>query len=248
MTTILITLAILVFLLAVVNLPSLIRSHSAESDHIYTIDCQAEEIDPLALLDQAVEDGVASIQSAKKGLENYRELIISVQRQVENGEKEKARLESRIQEALDAGNPNCAAREYAMMLADVEQNIEVNREQLQRHKDTYENFAKQVEAGQARVLAARQKAAMLGLELEQSHREKEMAQFAQDFFFGPQGFDADLARAEKLIHRQIDANRAVGHAADDLTKPVHAESIDEEDRKTAAAKILERFSPKREQS
>ena len=44
-----------------------------------------------------------------------------------------------------------------MMLADVEENIEVNREQLERHKETYENFARQVEAGQARVLAARQK-------------------------------------------------------------------------------------------
>ena len=122
-----------------------------------------EEADPLALLNQAVDDGVASIQNAKKGLENYRALIFSVQRQVENGEKEKARLEARIQEALDAGDPHHTAQEYAMMLADVEQNIAANREQLQRHKETYENFAKQVEVGQSRVLAARQKAALLGL-------------------------------------------------------------------------------------
>ena len=56
----------------------------------------AEEADPLALLNQAVDDGVTSIQNSKKGLENYRALILSVQRQVESGEKEKTRLESRI--------------------------------------------------------------------------------------------------------------------------------------------------------
>ena len=149
----------------------------------------------MALLNQAVDDGVASIQNAKKGLENYRTLILSVQRQVENGEKEKARLEARIREALDAGDPKHTAHEFAMMLADVEQNIVANREQLQRHKETYENFAKQVEVGQSHVLAARQKAELLGLELEQSKREKEMARFAQEFSFNPHGLDTDLSRA-----------------------------------------------------
>jgi len=247
MATILITLMLLVLLLAIVNLPSLIRMQAAKSDRAYTINCraEAEDVDPLDLLNQAVEDGVASIQNAKKGLENYRELILSVQRQVENGEKEKTRLESRIQEIIDADDSTGAAHEYAMMLADVEQNIVTNREQLQRHKDTYENFAKQVEAGQGRVLAARQKAAMLGLELEQSNREKDMARFARDFSFSPQGLDTDLARAERLIYQQIDANRAIGHVAEDSSAPIVAESVDEEkERKAAASKILERFTPR----
>jgi hypothetical protein len=129
------------------------------------------------------------------------------------------------------------------MLADVEQNIAANQEQLQRHKETYENFAQQVEVGQGRVLAARQKAAVLGLELEQSKREKEMARFARNFTFNPQGLDTDLARAEELIYQKIDANRAVGQVAEDLIKPIVAESVDEErERKAAASKILERFT------
>ena len=148
--------------LAVVNIPSLIRMLARGSAQAGKLGRRLEEADPLALLNQAVDDGVASIQNAKKGLENYRALILSVQRQVENGEKEKARLESRIREAIDAGDPNRTAQEYAMMLADVEQNIAANREQLQRHKETYENFAKQVEVGQSRVLAARQKADAAG--------------------------------------------------------------------------------------
>ena len=149
----------------------------------------AEEADPLALLNQAVEDGVASIQNAKKGLENYRALILSVQRQVESGEKEKARLEARIQAAVDAGDPNQTAREYAMVLADVEQHLAANREQLAKHKETYENFAKQVEIGQAGCAKPGKRPPGSGLELEQSKREKEMAQFARDFSFDPAGIE-----------------------------------------------------------
>jgi phage shock protein A len=244
MMTILITLVLLAILLLLVNIPTLIRSLTNESAQANKGGHRLEEADPLALLHQAVDDGVASIQNAKKGLENYRALILSVQRQVENGEKEKARLEARIREALDAGDPQHTAHEFAMMLADVEQNIAANREQLQRHKDTYENFAKQVEVGQSRVLAARQKAELLGLELEQSKREKEMARFAQEFSFNPRGLDTDLSRAEELIYQKIDANRAVGHVADDLTKPpILAESVDEErQRNDEASKILERFT------
>lgn len=242
MITIEITIIILAVIGVVFGLPALVKLLSAGSAQARKITRRPDDADPLALLNQAVDDGVASIQNAKTGLDNYRVLILSVQRQVENGEKEKARLEARIREVLDSGDPHRTAQEYAMMLADVEQNIEANREQLERHKETYENFAKQVEAGQSRVLAARQKAALLGLELEQSKREKEMARFARDFSFDPQGLESDLSRAEELIYQKIDANRAAGHVAEDLSKLVIAESVDDDkERKAAASKILERF-------
>jgi phage shock protein A len=244
MLTALATVILLLIILLVLTIPSLLKTSSAELAQLHKSGRRVEEADPLALLNQAVDDGVASIQNAKIGLDNYRVLILSVQRQVESGEKEKTRLEARIREAIETGDPHHTAGEYAMMLADVEQNIAANREQLERHKETYENFAKQVEAGQSRVLAARQKATLLGLELEQSKREKEMARFARNFSFDPDGLNSDLARAEELIYQKIDANRAVGHVAEDLTKPIVAEPVDDDDkeRKAAAARILQRFT------
>ena len=129
-----------------------------------------------------------------------------------------------------------------MVLADVERHLAANREQLAKHMEIYENFARQVELGQAKVAEARLKAARLGIGLEQSKREKEMAKFANDFSFDPQGFNADLARAEELINRKIDANRAVGEVAGDMSKMSRGEAADDEfQRETAAAKILERF-------
>ena len=105
-----------------------------------------------------------------------------------------------------------------MVLADVERHLAANREQLARHMEIYDNFARQVELGQARVVEARMKAARLGLELEQSKREKEMAEFANEFSFDHRGFHSELAHAEELINRKIDANRAVSEVATDLSK------------------------------
>jgi phage shock protein A len=242
MTTVLVTLLVLAFLLVVANVQELANYFGMRKTLPPKRDTRMLEADPLASLNQAVDDGVASIQNAKKGLENYRTLISSVQRQVESGEKEKARLESKIMESLEAGDPNRTAGEYALILADVEQNLQSNRDQLLSHKDTYENFAKQVEIGQRRVLEAREKAMRLGLELEQSKREKEMAQFAREFSFDPDGLNTDLARAEELIYRKIDANRAVRAVVADMSKLIPAEAVDEDIERNAAAKeILKRF-------
>jgi phage shock protein A len=239
MLTLEITVMILTVVSVVFGIPMLLKVGAAQT---HKLQKKLDDADPLAMLNQAVDDGVASIQNAKIGLDNYRVLIQSVQRQVESGEKEKSRLEARIRELLESGDPHRHAQEYAMMLADVEENIAANRQQLEQHKATYENFARQVEAGQARVLAARQKATLLGLELEQSRREREMARFARDFSFDPNGLNSDLARAEERIYQQIDANRAVGHVADDLTKPVVELPDEEKDRQSAAEKIIERLS------
>lgn len=245
MNTVVIALLVLVIALTIINSGAMAKIFGASRAQVGKLGRMAEEADPLALLNQAVEDGVSSIQTSKKGLENYRALILSVQRQVESGEKEHARLESRIQAALGCGDPNQTAQESAMVLADVERHLAANREQLARHMEIYENFARQVELGQAKVAEARLKAAQLGFELEQSKREKEMAKFASDFSFDPHGFHSDLAHAEELIHRKIDANRAVGEVAADMSKQTLIDADAEEvARRVAAAEILNRFSRK----
>ena len=203
-----------------------------------------DEADPLALLNQAVDDGVASIQNAKKGLENYRVLILSVQRQVENGEKEKARLEARIREALEAGDPNRTAQEYAMMLADVEAE---HRGQPRAIAAAQGNLRELRQAGRSRPEPrsrgpAKGHAAWAWNWSKASAKRRWPASPATSPSI-PHGLDTDLARAEELIYQKIDANRAVGHVAEDLSKPIIAESVDEDkERKAAASKILERFT------
>ena len=89
MTTIVVALIVLVVVLTIINFGAMVKIFGAGRAQVGKLGRLAEEADPLALLNQAVEDGVNSIQTSKKGLENYRALILSVQRQVESGEKER---------------------------------------------------------------------------------------------------------------------------------------------------------------
>jgi phage shock protein A len=242
MQTILIVVVVAAVVLAIVNREALMRILGAGRAQAGKLGRWAEQADPLALLQQAVDDGVANIQQAKKGLEDCRALVLSVQRQVDSGEKDKARLESRIQGVLAQGDPNHTAKEYALQLAEVERQLEQNKGQLAKHQETYGNFAKQVEIAQKRVLEARRKADELGIALELSQREKEMAQFASSFSFNPDGLKGGLSHAEELVQQQIDKNRAAGDVAVDLSRSKLAEAADDEaERDAEAAKILQRF-------
>ena len=139
MTTVLVALLVVVVAMLIINSRAMAKIFGAGRAQVGKLGRMAEEADPLALLNQAVEDGVTSIQNSKKGLENYRALILSVQRQVESGEKERARLESRIQAALGSGDPNQTAEESAMVLADVERHLSGElRATVQTHGDLRE--------------------------------------------------------------------------------------------------------------
>lgn len=201
-----------------------------------------EEADPLAMYQQLVDDGVTEIQNAKTGLEQARGLVRSVERQVESGEKEVARLTNRIKAAMDAGDPNGTANDNALALAEAEKQLEENKKQLEKHKGSYTGYAKMVETGQKRVLEARKKAQSLGVALQMSEREKELSKFAESFSFDPNKLNSGLARAEELINQKIDANKAAGDVAADMNKQALADAADDELERQAAAKaILERF-------
>ena len=233
---------VVLVVLAVVNRQALLRILGVGRAQAGKLGRWAEQADPMALLQQAVDDGVANIQHAKKGLEDCRALVLSVERQVDSGEKEKARLESRIQAVLAQGDPNNTAKEYALQLAEVERQLALNKEQLAKHRETYANFAKQVEIGQKRVVEARRKADELGIALELSQREKELSQFASKFSFDPEGLKSGVAHAEEMVRQQIDKNRAAGDVAADLSRATLAQAADEQtEREAEAAKILQRF-------
>lgn len=241
-TNILIVIGIGLVILAVLNRRSFKRLFSAASAQAGKVGRAAQEADPLAMYQEAVDDGVENIQRAKKGLEQSKALVRSVERQVNEGKKNQTRLTNRIQAAMDAGDPNDTCTEYALQLAEVEAGLATNTAQLKQHSESYNNFCKQVEMGQKKVAEARRKSQQLGIQLEQSKREKEMAQFAGEF--SPGGFDEDgsLARAEQLINQKIDGNRAAGDVANDLSRQGLAEAADDElERQAAAADVLARF-------
>jgi phage shock protein A len=197
--------------------------------------------DAQALFQDAMGDNLARIHQAKEALEGTREMLESVRRQVESGQREKTRLEFRISAALADGDPNHAAREYALQLAEVEKQLAINRQQLAQHEATYRKFDEQVEAGQKRLLETRRRGEQLGMALEQSQREREMAELTSHM--NSEDMQARASSAEERVYQEIDRNRAAGRVAADLAggspAPIEPE---EAEREAEADKILDRFA------
>ena len=118
-----------------------------------------------------------------------------------------------------------------------------NQDQLGRSEEMYKNFVKQVETNQTKVSDARREARDLGLELEQSEREKELTTFARDFAkTNSVDLGGGLAEAREAVRQRIDQNRAAGDVALDLSRQGVAEASDDElERNQRADDILARF-------
>jgi phage shock protein A len=204
----------------------------------------AELVDPLAMLQQAVDDGIAEIGKAKSGLELAKSNVNSLQRQVDRDLSEQAKLNNRIKAVLDGGDPNNTARDYAVQLSTVEKNLVINQKQLENARRMYEGFAAQVNMGQEKVVAARQRASQLQVQLTISERASEMAKFAENFTFDPNKVNEGVARAEELIQRQIDQNQAKVDVALEFGVSAAGQLKDDElERNAEVDNILARFKP-----
>jgi phage shock protein A len=197
--------------------------------------------DPVANFKQAIDDGLDTIDRSKKSLETVATQLRSLNRQLDEGTTEKTRLENRIRAALSNGDPNKTAADYALQLEAVERNLKANQEQKARTQQLYDGFAKTIESNQKKVAEARREIADLGIQLEQSEREKELTRFAAEF---DKGVDvgAGLADARAAIQAKIDANRAAGDVALSTSTQRQAELADDElERQQRADDILARF-------
>lgn len=241
LTWIVVGLLVALVFLFVLNPRSLRRLWGAASVQAGKVGRWASESDPLAVYKERVDNGVDNIAKAKKSLEGVATMVRSVTRQVEDGKKEQIRLSSRISAIVANGDKNDTATDYALQLAQVEKDLARNEDQLLKHKETYENFKQMVIINQRKVEEARREAASLGLALEQSEREKEFVQFAHEFENAK--FNSDgLASAKEAVQQKIDANRAAGDVARDLSRSSAAEAADEAlEQKADAEAILARF-------
>lgn len=241
LTTILAIVGIAVLVLAVLNRRALSNMLFAARAQVGELGRAVKNADPVANFKQAIDDGLDTIDRSKKSLETVAAQVRSLNRQIDEGTKEKTRLENRIRAALANGDPNKTAGEYAIQLESVETNLQSNEAQLARTKQLYDGFAKTIESNQKKVADARREIADLGIQLDQSEREKELTRFAAEF---DKGVDvgAGLADARSAIQAKIDANRAAGDVVLSTSTQRQAELADEElERQQRADDILARF-------
>ena len=210
--------AVVVLIMLVFNRRALGRIVGAGQAQVDKFGRAIGNVDPLALYQKKIEDEVERLGGYKTSLEKIKANARGLNRQIEQDTIRKTQLESRIQTALSGSNDK-AAREYALQLQHVEEQLEANNAQLTTTQGMYDNFLKQVQASERNINDARQDARNLGIQLEQSKAEKEMASFAQEFQGMSRNLD-DLADLKGKVLSQIDANRAAVDVAADTGEDV----------------------------
>ena len=200
----------------------------------------AEDADPLANFQQQVDDAAVALEDQIKAQKVATAQLESLQRQVRDHQNDVARLNSRIQTAVDKGDPNGTAKKNALLLAQTEKELETNQSQLKAQEEITSRIAKAVDMNRNKIIEARNKARQKGMELQQSEAMKRSAaQFAQltgtDLFNG-------LGTSLDKVQQKIDENNASVQVDQQQFSGVLADMQDEADeRDSQADAILARF-------
>src|SRR5499427_5834868 len=232
--------ALVVVVLLLINHKAVLNMFGAGRAQLGKLGRAVGGADPLANYQQGIDDAADSVKKAKLGMTRAVALISSVERQVNSGRQEKARLEARIQRALGEEN-NAKAQEYAAQLGDCETHLKANEDQLQHHKDAYDGFVADVKRQQEKVTTAQREAASLGVQLELSKANREFNQFRESFSVNTGALNG-LAQEREAVLQQIDQNNAYGKVERDVGSGSQYEEEDADiDRKIKADEILNRF-------
>lgn len=171
------------------------------------------EADPIAQMRYEYDNAVEELKEGRVGLEQYRGLVEKVTRQVQEGEKQAAKLKAQAQAYLKA-NDRVTAGKFALELKKVEANVAENRSQLQMHEDAYTNYLKKIQHANSKLADVRDKIEKYDSELKMSEAEAEIAKLAETFDFN---VTTDFGQLETVIQGKIDRNRGKARVAADLS-------------------------------
>lgn len=196
----------------------------------------AESLDPVAMYKDKIEEATDNLRTAKESLVRVKGLIASVERQVNDGKTEIARLDARIKLALTDNNEARAA-EYVQQLQNAKEQLKQNESQLTTHNSSYQSFLKQVQAAQTKIIGAKREAEKLGTQLEISKVEAEIGEINQRFSSKADPLDEAL-KFKSDIQKQIDQNKARGQVFADVNTDLVTEDAEEAKIKEMETKAL----------
>jgi phage shock protein A len=195
--------------------------------------------DPLARYQQKIDEAGDTLKQAKTGLDRCRTVINSLGRQVADGERDVARLDTRIKTALSEGNEDRAA-EYVQQLQTARATLEENRRQLDTNREIYNSFLKQVQAAQDRIVQAKRDADSMGTRLQTSQAEADLADITRNLDVDSHLVGSEADREAAL--QQVDAATARVQTAQDLSAATLGEiEEDERSRKVDARTLLDQY-------
>lgn len=170
-------------------------------------------MDPGAIMQKEYDLAVEDLKGGREGLTEYRGLVEGVTRQVKKGERHVATLRAKTKSYLKVGDRASAAN-FAIELKKAEEDLALNRGQLEQHETAYQNHVKKFQRAQKQLAAVKERMKRLGAELKLSKAEAEIAKLSEGFDFN---VTTDFGQMEDVIQDQIDKNRGAVRVASDLS-------------------------------
>lgn len=176
----------------------------------------ALEADPVAYLQQKLDDAVEKLGRAKTGLVDAKALVRSKTREVQELQKKQGELNARLDHALTQNN-DVAARDILSRKNSVEAQLDRAQNLLTEVTGHYESHKKEVTQVSEQIAAFRRQAQDLKQELKMSERERETREALNELKSSDDGMDfSETSEAVELIQRKIDQNRGALDVEADL--------------------------------
>jgi len=189
--------------------------------------------DPVAVYQKQVDDATDELREGTKGLEQYRGLVLQLERRIEADEKEIAVYDARARGFVASGD-DVKASSALMSKEKLSKSLESSRKQLAQYDAAYKANLKKIQFAQGKIQEAKTNAHRLSAELKMSRAEAEIASLAQSFNTNSSNL-TKLGETEEVIQQQIDANRAKAQVVTDLGNDGLADIEAEERARTASA-------------
>lgn len=197
-------------------------------------------VDPLGQYKTQIANAAEGAKNAQSVVNSSATSLVSLQSQIDEDLKEKARLENRLRAVVANGDPNKSADRLALDLERVERNLEANTTQLGESQKNYDENLKLVSKFEDKIVSLRKDAQDLGFQLERSEAEKDLAVASNAL--KDRLSTTDLSQTRNRVLAKINANKGVAKGHNDMVGSASADEADDDlERKERASAILARF-------
>ncbi len=115
---------------------------------------EMEEKHVIALAEAKLQQATEKLKDARQGLVSYQAMVLKVQHQVDTEKARMVSLTGQIKSHLSAGQEEMAG-ELALQLSQVKSDVVANEEQLEQHRQAYENNLLKMKAALKDIEGAR---------------------------------------------------------------------------------------------
>jgi phage shock protein A len=201
---------------------------------------EMEDKHVIALAEAKLQQATEKLKEARQGLVSYQAMVLKVQHQVDTEKTRIMSLTGQIKNHLGVGQEEMAA-ELALQLAQIRSDLAANEDQLEQHRQSYENNLLKMKAALKDIEGAKKDLEKKKAALQM---EKALAEVSETAGALNTKFDVstDIGSILTRVDDQIHKARARSKVASDLSdQGVEALKAQADAEKAHAREVLQQF-------